>query len=51
MNWYHYVKSKYDEKAKLFHIDINSVNVRIKTDGIYIDITEDDETRLSQFKL
>ena len=39
--WYHYVKSKYGEKAKFCYTDI----VYIKAGEIYIDIAEDVESR------
>ena len=42
--WYHYVKPKYGEKAKLCYMDTDSFIVYIKTD-IYKDIAEDFETR------
>ena len=40
-----YLKRKYDEKAKLCHMDIDSFIVYMKTDDIYKDIEEDVETR------
>ena len=43
--WYHYVKPKYVEKAKLCYMDTESFIVYIKTDDIYKDIAEDVETR------
>ena len=43
--WLDYVKPKYQEKAKLCYMDIESFIVYIKTDDIYRDITEDVETR------
>ena len=43
--WYDYVKPKYDEKAKLCHMDTDSFIVYIKTNYIYKDIAEDVETR------
>ena len=43
--WYEYVKTKYDEKAKLCYMDTDSFIVYIKTDDIYKDIAEDVETR------
>ena len=36
---YNYVEPKYNEKAKLYHIDTDSFNVRVKTKDIYDDIT------------
>ena len=42
--WYHYVKPKYDEKAKLCYMDANSFVVYIKTNAIYRDIAENVET-------
>ena len=41
---YDYVKPKYDEKAKLCYMDIDSFLVSIKTDDI-ADVGEDIETR------
>ena len=41
--WFCYVKSKYDEKAKLCYIDTDSFIVYIKTDDIYKDIAKDVE--------
>ena len=43
--WYNYVKSKYEEKAKLCYIDTEGLIICIKTEGIYSDIAEDVETR------
>ena len=43
--WYHYVKPKYGEKAKLCFMDRDSFIVYIKTHYIYKDIAEDVETR------
>ena len=40
--WF-YVKSKYDEKAKLCYIDTDSFIVYIKTDDNYKDIAKDVE--------
>ena len=42
--WYDYVKPKY-EKEKLCYMDTVSFTVYIKTDDIYKDIAEDNETR------
>ena len=44
--WYDYVKPKYDEKAKLYYIETDSLVVYIKTDNIYKDIAQDVEIRL-----
>ena len=43
--WYDYIKSKYDEKVKLWYMDKDSFIVYIKTDDIYKDVAEDVETR------
>ena len=43
--WYNYVKTKYDEKAKLCYMDTDSFIVYIKADDIYKEIAEDVETR------
>ena len=42
---YDYVKSKYGEHAKLFYVDTDSFIVRVKTEDIYKDVTEDAEAR------
>ena len=44
-SWYGYIKPKYDEKAKLCYMDIDSFIVYIKTDDIYKDNAADVETR------
>ena len=44
-SWYDYVKLKYGENAKLCCMDIDSLIVHVKADGVYKDITEDVETR------
>ena len=51
--WYDYVKAKYGEKQQLCYMDTDSFFVYVKTDDIYKDITEDDETRFdtSNFEL
>ena len=51
--WYDYVKSQYDEKAKLCYRDTDSFMVYIKTDDDYKDIAEDVGTRsdTSNYKL
>ena len=38
--WYDYVKPKYGENAKLFHMDTESFTVHVKTEDIYKDIAE-----------
>ena len=35
--WYDYVKQKYEEKSKIYYVDIYSVIVYINTDDIYND--------------
>ena len=40
-----YVKPKYGKKAKLCYMDTESFIAYIKTDEIYKDIAEDNETR------
>jgi len=42
---YNYIKSKYDERGKLF-TDTDSLCYEIKTEGFYGDITEDIENRV-----
>ena len=44
--WHDHMGPKYEEKAKLYHMDIDSFIVYIKTEGIYVDIAKDAETRL-----
>ena len=43
-DWYHYVKPKYGEKAKLCYMDAD-----IKTGDIYKHIVEDVETRFDTY--
>ena len=43
--WHAYVKPKYGEKAKLCYIDRDNFIVHVKTDDIYKDTAEYDETR------
>ena len=43
--WYDYVKPKYDEKAKLYYMDIDNFTVYIKTDDIYNNIVKNFEIR------
>ena len=43
--WYHYVKPKYGENAKLCYMDTDSFIIHVKTDDIYKDIAEDVKTR------
>ena len=51
--WYDYVKTKYNENAKLFYMDTGGFTVHVKTKAIYRDIAEDVETRFdtSNFEL
>ena len=42
--WYDCVKLKYDKKAKLCYMDTDSYLTYKKTDDIYKDIVEGDET-------
>ena len=51
--WHGYVKPKYGEKAKLCYMDRDSFIVHVKTDDIYKDTAEYDETRFdtSNFKI
>ena len=39
--WYDYVKTKYQDKARLCHMDTDSFVVNIKTKGFYKDISQD----------
>ena len=43
--WHYYVKQRYNEKAKLCYMDINSFIVYIKADYIFEDIVGDVEIR------
>ena len=43
--WYNYVKPKYDNNAKPFYMDADSVIVYVKAYDLYKDIAEDVETR------
>ena len=51
--WYHYVKPKYGENGKLCYVDTDSFIDHEKTEDIYKDIAEDDETKFdtSNFEL
>ena len=48
--WCNYVKTKYDEKAKLCYMDTDIFIVYIKTDVIYKGIAEDVETWCCRFE-
>ena len=39
--WYHYIKPKYQNNAKLCFIDTDSFVIHIKTEDFYKDITDD----------
>ena len=43
--WYDYVKSKYEDKARLFYMDTDSFVVNIKTKDFYKDIAENVKER------
>ena len=43
--WYDYIKSKYQNNAKLCNMDIDSLIIHIKTENIYEDIVNDVEKR------
>ena len=43
--WYYYVKPKYSENAKLCYMDTDGFIVHVKTDEIYKNLSEHDETR------
>ena len=45
-----YLKPKYEYKAKLFYMDTESFIVYMKTEGIYIKIAKDVETRFETSK-
>ena len=44
--WYDYVKPKYQQNAKLFHMDTDSFIIHIKLEYVYKDIANDVEKRL-----
>ena len=48
--WYHYVKPKYNENAKLCFMDTDSFIFHVKTDDIYKNIAEDVEERYDTSK-
>ena len=43
--WYDYVKPKYQDNAKLCHIDTGNFNIHIKTGDVYKDIASDVERK------
>ena len=43
--WYDYVKSKYEDKARLYYMDTDSFVVNIKTKDFYKDIVENVKER------
>ena len=43
--WYHYIKPKYQDNAKLCYIDADSFIINIKTEDFYEDIANDAEKR------
>ena len=43
--WYDYIKSKYQNNAKLCYMDTDSFIIHIKADNVYEDITDDVEKR------
>ena len=43
--WYDYIKTKYDENAKLCYMDTENLIILVKTNDIYKDITKDVETK------
>ena len=51
--WYHYVKPKSGENAKLCYMDTNSFIVHVKTNDIYKDMSGDVESRfdISNFQV
>ena len=44
--WHDNMGPKYEEKAKLYYMDIDSFIVYIKTEDICVDIAKEAETRL-----
>ena len=43
--WYDYIKSKYQDNAKLYYMDTDSFIINTKTEDFYEDITDDVEKR------
>ena len=39
--WYDYIKSQYQNNAKLFYMDTDSFIIHIKTEALYKDIADD----------
>ena len=39
--WYDYIKSQYQNNAKLFYMDTDSFIIHIKTEVLYKDIADD----------
>ena len=42
--WYHYIKPKYGDNARLCYMDTDSFVIHIKTEDFYKDISNDVET-------
>ena len=45
--WYDYIKSKYEEKARLCYMDTDSFVIHIKTEDFYKDIADDMKRRFN----
>ena len=45
--WYDYIKTKYDENAKLCYMDTENLIILVKTIDIYKDIAKDVETKFA----
>ena len=43
--WYHYIKPKYGDNAKLCYMDTDSFVINIKIEDFYKDISDDVEKR------
>ena len=43
--WYDYIKSKYQDNAKLYYMDTDSFIIHIKTEDFYNDIADDVKNR------
>ena len=43
--WYDYIKSKYQQNAKICYMDTDSFIINIKTEDVYEDIADDVEKR------
>ena len=44
--WYDYIKTKYQQNAKLCYMDTDSFIIHIKTEDVYEDIASDVEKKI-----